>query len=94
MLDKVMNAIISDGLGITSKEDFMRSASLMRNPENGRCPACKLQIRTNDKGDQYCQKFDLDYKKNGGCYWHRYKDGLNYWSSIKEIASIHGLFNT
>ena len=72
---------------------FIRKADLMRNPEGPKkdiCPACKKRIVVNAKGDQYCENFNLDYEKQNPpkCYWHRYVDGLNYWSSPEEIIPI------
>ena len=72
-----------------SKEEFKRKAGLMRNPEGlekpGRCPVCKAELKQNDQGDLYCSNYSSGYEKDGGCYWHRYKDGLNYWSSPEEM---------
>ena len=75
-----------------SRNDFLRKAQLMRSPEgmsdNKYCPNCKKPVRTNEKGDMYCTNYSLDYEKNGKCFWHRYADGLNYWSSPVEIAKV------
>jgi hypothetical protein len=71
------------------KEEFERTAGLMRNPEGsgkpGRCPVCKNKLIKNDRGDLFCVNFDVGYKKNGKCFWHRYEDGLNYWSTPEEM---------
>ena len=71
--------IFQTTIGMT-KEEFLRKAGLMRNPKNGHCPICKKPIITNEQNDVFCS----DYGKSNGCYWHRYADGLNYWSSPEE----------
>ena len=74
------------------RKSFERKAQLMRGPEGfekpGYCPVCKKELHVNDKGDLFCKDFNLDYEKKGGCYWHRYADGLNYWSSPEELFSV------
>jgi hypothetical protein len=74
------------------KAAFLRKAGLMRNPEGfekpGYCPICKKELRQNDQGDLYCTDWNPGYEKEGGCYWHRYADGLNYWSEPEEIFKV------
>ena len=85
-----MNNLIDDLLlksviGMT-KEEFLRKAILMRNPEGfagDRCPNCKSNIKKNAHGDMWCEKHNLNDKTS--CPWHRHHDGTNYWSSINEI---------
>ena len=70
-------------------EDVKRDINLQRNPEGigdtKYCPVCKKPIQVNEQGDQMCENFSLDYKRNGKCYWHRWNDGTNHWSSPIEI---------
>lgn len=74
-----------------SKDEFMRKANLMRNPEGfespGHCPVCKKELIQSENGDLFCKNFSIQYETNAdsGCYWHRYADGLNYWSSPNEM---------
>ena len=74
-----------------SKEEFLRKMGLMRNPkgwdEIKRCPVCKKEIKETENGVQ-CSNFSIDYKESGKCYWHRYTDGLNYWSSPEEMFKV------
>jgi len=74
---------------VGDKEAFMRKAQLMRGPEGfgekRYCPVCKKLIVKNEQGDMFCENHSLDYKKNGKCFWHRYKDGTNYWSDPVEV---------
>jgi len=71
------------------KDAFLRNAQLMRGPggfeKPGYCPICKKELVKNEQGDLYCKDFNIGYKKEGGCFWHRYKDGLNYWSEPEEM---------
>jgi len=75
-----------------TKKEFLRKAGLMRNPEGfekpGYCPICKKELRQNDQGDLFCVDWTPGYEKEGGCYWHRYADGLNYWSSPAEMFKV------
>lgn len=63
--------------------------NLARNPEGykdpKRCPICKKEIKVDSKGGMFCSNYSPDYEKSGKCYWHRYSNGLNYWSSPTEI---------
>jgi len=87
-MDMLKDAVLMAMTGMTS-EEFNRKAQLMRGPkgwgENRYCPVCKKPIHTNDRGDRFCENFSLDYKKNGKCFWHRWKDGTNHWSSPVEV---------
>ena len=69
-----------------NREEFKRKCGLMQNPEGlekpGYCPICKKKLEQNDKGDLFCQGY---IAKESSCYWHRYADGLNYWSSPDEM---------
>lgn len=71
------------------KKTFLRKAQLMRGPEgwgeNRYCPVCKKPIHTNEQGDMTCENFSLGYEKNGKCFWHRWKDGTNYWSDLMDV---------
>lgn len=71
-----------------NEEQFMRKAQLMRNPEGADkdiCPVCKSKIRTNEQGDKFCVNYEQCYEKvSDKCYWHRYADGTNMWSSPEE----------
>ena len=79
------------------KKTFDIKAGLMRGPEGWGdkryCPVCKKPIVSNEQGDRFCENFSLDYEKNGKCFWHRWKDGTNYWSDpitvMKAMAKDH-----
>jgi len=72
------------------KNHFTQKAVLMRNPEGfekpGYCPICKKELHQNDQGDLFCKDYTPDYERKDGCYWHRYEDGLNYWSTPEEMV--------
>jgi len=76
-------------IGMT-KNEFIRKDQLMRNPEGfekpGYCPICKKELVINEQGDLFCKNFSIGYEKDGRCFWHRYIDGLNYWSSPEEMV--------
>jgi hypothetical protein len=79
-------------LGRSFIEEFQRKADLMRDPEgfgeNKRCPVCKKSIKTDEQGDTYCGEFTVNYKVRGGCFWHRYKNGTNYWTEPSELMQV------
>lgn len=66
-----------------TKEEILRTATLLRNPERGHCPNCKKPLREEKNGDLYCPDFSLN--ADAKCVWHRYKNGLNYWSSTRDV---------
>jgi len=74
------------------RKSFERKAQLMRNPEGfekpGYCPVCKKELIQNDQGDLYCKDWNPGYETQGGCFWHRYADSLNYWSSLEEMFEV------
>jgi len=76
-------------------EKIKRLAKLAKNPENRKCPACNASINIRKNGDMFCNRFNLDYEKQAGCFWHRYENGLNYWSEIEEVmramSKEHGI---
>lgn len=78
-MDNSFQDILFSAVTGMDKDSFERKAGLRRNPELGRCPICKEEIIYEDNGDMACKNF------NKGCYWHRYSDGLNFWSSTEEI---------
>lgn len=84
---KVQDIMFKAMLGM-DKNEFVRKANLMRNPEGfekpGYCPVCKKEL-VQDNGNLFCKDFSTQYDTKGGCYWHRYEDGLNYWSSPQEM---------
>ena len=90
MSDPIDSIMFEAILGM-NKNEFLRKENLMRNPEwsenHGYCPVCKSEIVQNENGDLFCKNFSIQYETNGngGCYWHRYADGLNYWSSPHEM---------
>jgi len=89
MSNPLEDLVMMTTLGM-SKDEFMRTANLKRNPEGfgeqKRCPVCKRPVEViNEDGDIACENFSLDYEKNGKCYWHRWANGTNYWSSPKDV---------
>lgn len=88
MNKKIKHFLFHIMLGMGEAE-FHRTAGLTRNPEGPPeqkcCPVCKKPILRDEQGDLRCENFSLDYERNDGCYWHRYADGLNYWSKPAEI---------
>jgi len=83
--------ILQNTIGM-DKKTFMRKAQLMRNPggfeKPGYCPVCKKDLIQNDQGDLFCEDFNISYEEKGGCFWHRYADGLNYWSEPEEMFAV------
>jgi hypothetical protein len=71
-----------------SESEFFRKVGLCRNPERGRCPICKKQVELSGNGDRHCENFSLNHEKDGKCYWHRYADGTNYWTSPEELMRV------
>lgn len=84
-IDNGLDDILLRSLIGMSRDEFKRKAGLMRNPERNHCPVCKKPIHANDQGDLFCENLNLNYENEGGCFWHRYEDGTNYWSSPEEI---------
>lgn len=88
-MDDLMGDMVLESTIGMNKEQFLRTAGLMRNPEGfdgpKRCPLCKKKIITNEEGHMFCENFSSNYEKDGKCYWHRYEDGLNYWSKPEEV---------
>jgi hypothetical protein len=76
--------------GLT-KEEFLRKAGLLRNPEGygktKHCPVCKSPIQE-ERGDLFCINHSLNYERDGKCYWHRYADGTNYWTPASELIKV------
>ena len=90
MINDFQNVIFQSILGM-DKDEFMRKANLMRNPEGWdeekRCPVCKKPIIIDkETGDMFCSNYSIGYKTENKCYWHRYSDGLNYWSTPEEMV--------
>ena len=74
-----------------NKKELLRKVALWRNPEGldqNVCPECKGKIRTTEKGDKFCENYSIDEKKEGACCWHRYANGLNYWSEPEELITV------
>ena len=87
----IEDILLKSTIGMDRKT-FIRTAQLMRNPEGlekpFRCPVCKKEIHKNEQNDLYCSAFNISYEKEGGCFWHRYADGLNYWSPPEDMFKV------
>ena len=91
---EILSDITLEAMIGMNKDEFMRQAQLMINPEGyperDICPICKNKIKKEENGDMFCENYTIDEKeiKNGKCFWHRYKNGLNYWSPPSQMIPV------